>query len=100
MPIKSTATAVALPKKIIYINWNEQEVLTEEEFNDTVREKLDELMEDAYALGDFVSDHYDCTEIGRALMTATFREAVLEHYKEWCYNQVTDDMDGIEKFEV
>ncbi len=100
MPIKSTNTSIAIPKKVIYINWNEQEVLTEEEFNDSVRERLDELMEDTYCFGEFVTDNYDYTDIGHALMHADFREEVFERYKEWCYNQVTEDMDGIEKFEI
>ena len=100
MPIKSTNTAVAIPKKVIYINWHEQEVLTEEEFNNSIQERMDELMEDAHCLGDFVTDNYSYADIGYALMDADYREEILERYKEWCYSHVTEDMDGIEKFEI
>ena len=96
MPIKSTA----IPKKVIYINWNEQEVMTEEEFNDSVRERMDELVGDTHCFGDFVTDNYDYADIGHALMDAGFREEVLESYKEWCYAHITEDMEGIERFEI
>ena len=100
MPIKSTSTSIAIPKKVFYVNWHEQEVMTEEEFNDTVRERINELMEDTHALGDFVTDNYNYADIGQALVDADFREEIMEQYKKWCYNNVTEDMDGIEKFEI
>ena len=100
MPIKSTNTSIAIPKKVIYINWDEQEVLTAEEFNNSIQERIDELVEDTHCFGDFVTNEYDFADIGRALMDADFREEVLERYKEWCYNNVTEDMEGIERFEI
>ncbi len=100
MPIKSTNTAVTIPKKVIYVNWCEQEVLTEEEFNDSVQERIAEMKDDAYCFGDFVTDNYDYRDIGRALMNADFREEVIKHYEAWCYDHVIEEMDCIERFEV
>ena len=96
MPIKSSA----IPKKVIYINWDEQEVLTAEEFNNSIQERVDELVEDTHCFGDFVTDNYDYADIGRALMDEAFREEVLERYREWCYAHITEDMENIERFEI
>lgn len=90
----------SIPKKIIYIDWNEQKVLTKEEFEESIQKEVDELMKNTRNLGDFATDNYDFAEIGRALVDVNFCEEILERYKEWCYTYITEDMDGIERFEI
>ena len=95
MPIKSTAG----PKKIIYVDWDNREIYTEEEYRQYIANEVDELIEDKYALGEFINDNYDLSSIGEMVLDEHFREQALFDFREWCYNSVVEDR-HLERYEV
>lgn len=101
MPIKSANTAVAIPKKVIYVHWEEQEVYTEAEFRERITERIAEMLEDTHTLGDWITDNYSYDRIGSMLIDEGFREEVLEEYSNWCHERIEEELeDEYTRFEV
>ena len=101
MPIKSTNTAVAIPKKVIYVNWEEQEVYTEEEYQARVAELIEERIEDTHYLGDWITDNFSYDRIGGMLIDEGFREEVLMEYSDWCRDYIEEDLESaFSRYEV
>lgn len=101
MPVKSTNTAVTIPKKVIYVNWQEQEVYTEEEYRTRVAELLEERLEDTHSLGDWITDNFSYDRIGRMLIDESFREEVLMEYSDWCRDHAEEELeDEFARYEV
>jgi hypothetical protein len=101
MPIKSANTAVAIPKKVIYVHWGEQEVYTEEEYRARIAELITERLEDNHILGDWITDNYAYDRIGEMLIDEGFREEVLEEYSDWCRRNAEEELeDEFTRFEV
>lgn len=99
MPIKNTPSYVNLPKKVIYIDWHSQTVYTQEEYDDEVREAVDEMIADTHTLGEYISDNYDYQEVGRLLIDDQYRTQVLSEYRDWCYASVMEDKE-YERYEI
>lgn len=101
MPIKSANTAVAIPKKVIYVHWEEQEVYTEDEYRTRVAERIMEMLEDTHTLGDWITDNYSYDRIGSMLIDEGFREEVLEEYSNWCHERIDEELeDEYTRYEV
>lgn len=101
MPIKSANTAVAIPKKVIYVHWEEQEVYTEEEFRARITERIEEMLEDTHTLGDWITDNYAYDRIGSMLIDEGFREEVLNEYSDWCHERIEEELEEeFTRFEV
>lgn len=101
MPIKSTSTTMPIPKKVIYVHWEEQEVYTEEEFRTRIAEQLAEMLEDTHTLGDWITDNYSYDHIGSMLINEEFRNEVMEEYSNWCHERIEEELeDEFTRFEV
>lgn len=98
MPIKNNNKPF-LTKKI-YINWDEQEVLTAEEYEKHLNERLREMLEDEHVLGEWVCDNYDYHHIGRMVMDEGYRAEVMVEFESYCRDRVQDEDEEYEEVEL
>lgn len=86
----------------IYINWNEQQIMTQEEYDRIKEERLDERLQDDWEFREWLEGEYSIVEVFD--MGEFERDEVRERYTEWCEVCVADGMrdDGyaVEETEV
>ena len=94
MPIKSTNTTAKPLTKTIYINWSEQTVYTQEQYEDHLNSVLVEMLEDEALLGEWLSDNLNYRETGRLLIDEGYRAEMLAEYDSYCRDRIKDDEEG------
>lgn len=100
MPIKTNnSTARPLTKKI-YINWREQEVLTEEEYEKHLNEVMQGMLEDEDLLGEWICDNLNYRETGRLAMSEEYRAEVMAEFENYCRERAQDEEEEYEEVEV
>lgn len=86
----------------VYINWNEQQIMTQEEYERIKEERLDEKLQDDWDFNEWLAGEYNLNEIFD--MNEDEKDEVRERYTAWCEECVADGMrdDGyaIEETEV
>jgi hypothetical protein len=86
----------------IYINWNEQEIMTQEEYERIKAERLDEKLQDDWDFREWLEGEYSIAEVFD--MDETERDEVRERYTAWCEECVEslmrDDGYAVEETEV
>ena len=86
----------------IYINWNEQEVMTQEEYERIRDDRLDEKLQDDWDFNEWLAGEYNLYEIFS--MSEDEKDEVRDRYSAWCADCVADGMrdDGyaVEETEV
>ena len=86
----------------VYINWNEQEIMTQEEYERIRNDRLDEKLQDYWDFNEWLAGEYNLNEIFD--MGEDEKDEVRERYTAWCEECVEDGMrnDGyaIEETEV
>ncbi len=86
----------------IYINWNEQQIMTQEEYERIRGERLDEKLQDDWDFNEWLAGEYNLSEIFD--MGEDEKDEVRGRYTAWCEECVADSMrdDGyaIEETEV
>lgn len=99
MPVKNNSNRTFLTKKI-YINWSEQEVLTEEEYEKHLNEVMEEMLEDESILGEWLSDNLNYRETGRLMLSAEYRAEMMAEYENYCRDRAQEEDDEWEEVEV
>lgn len=94
MPIKNNNSVARPLTKKVYINWDEQEVLTVEEYEKHLNETMQEMLEDEYILEEWLCDNYDYRNMGRMLMDGEYRIKVMAEFKDYCRDRIKDDEEG------
>lgn len=74
----------------IYINWNEQEVMTQEEYERIRDDRLDEKLQDDWEFNEWLAGEYNLYEIFS--MSEDEKDEVRERYTAWCEECVADGM--------
>lgn len=86
----------------IYINWNEQEIMTQEEYERIKNDRLDEKLQDDWDFNEWLAGEYNLYEVFS--MDEYEKDEARERYTAWCAECVEDGMrdDGyaIEETEV
>lgn len=99
MPIKNNSNRTFITKKI-YINWCEQEVLTEEEYEKHLNEIMREMLEDENVLGEWLCDNLYYHQIGRMVMDEKYRAEKMAEFEEYCRDRIKDEDDEWQEVEV
>lgn len=86
----------------IYINWNDQELMTQEEYERIRDDRLDEKLQDDWDFNEWLAGEYNLNEIFD--MSEDEKDDVRDRYRSYCEECVEDGMrdDGyaIEETEV
>lgn len=86
----------------IYINWNEQEVMTQEEYERIRDDRLDEKLQDDWDFNEWLAGEYNLYEVFS--MSEEEKDDARDRYTAWCAECVADGMrdDGyaVEETEV
>ena len=86
----------------IYINWNEQQIMTQEEYERIRDDRLDEKLQDDWDFNEWLAGEYNLYEVFS--MDEDEKDEARERYTAWCEECVEDGMrdDGytIEETEV
>lgn len=98
MPIKNNSKPF-LTKKI-YINWDEQEVLTAEEYEKHLNEVMQEMLEDEALLGEWLSDNLNYRETGRLMLSEEYRAELMAEYENYCRDRAKDEDEEWDEVEV
>ena len=67
----------------IYVNWRDEEVLTEDEYNELVREMAEDLRTSDYNFSEFLEDNYSHRELWEA--DEERRAEIMEHWVDKCF---------------
>lgn len=94
MPVKNNNSVARPLTKKVYINWDEQEVLTVEEYEKHLNETMREMLEDEHILGEWLCDNYDYHNMGRMLMDGEYRAEVMAEFEDYCRDRIKDDEEG------
>jgi prenyltransferase beta subunit len=100
MPIKSTNSNKTFLTKKIYINWCEQEVLTEEEYEKHLNEVMEEMLKDEALLGEWICDNLNYRETGRLAMDKEYHAEVMAEFEGYCRDRVQEEDGEWEEVEV
>lgn len=74
----------------VYVDYNNQEVLNEEEYQARLEEKIEELLEDEWEFNDWLAAEYTIRELFD--MTADEREEALERWHSTCEDNARDGL--------
>lgn len=74
----------------IYVNWYDQEVLTEAEYNERAKEMAEQLRSSDYGFSEFLEQHYSHRELFEA--NEEERATILENWAEECLNDAYDEL--------
>lgn len=99
MPIKNNNSKPLLTKKV-YINWREQEILTEEEYEKHLNEVMQEMLEDDGLLGEWIFDNLNYREAGRLAMSEEYRAEVMADFENYCRDRARDEEEEYEEVEL
>ena len=77
----------------VYVNWQEREILTEDEFNEMKQNEARNLFEDEDEFKDWLNCVYSASEIFE--MTAEERIEVQKRWDEYCVDEIQDNLDYI-----
>lgn len=99
MPIKGNNNKTFLTKKI-YINWDEQEVLTAEEYEKHLNEVMQEMLEDESLLGEWLCDNYSYHHIGRLMLNEEYRVEMMAEYENYCRERAREEEEEYEEVEL
>lgn len=94
MPVKSVNTTAKPLTKTIYINWSEQEVYSQEEYEKRINEALTEMLEDESLVGEWLTDNLSYHDIGRLMLDEEYRAEVMVAYDSYCRERIKDDEEG------
>ena len=75
----------------VYVNWNERDILTEDEFNEMKQNKARNMFEDEDEFKDWLNSDYSASEIFE--MTAEERIEVQKRWDDYCINETQDNLD-------
>lgn len=75
----------------VYVNWNERDILTEDEFNEMKQNKARNMFEDEDEFKDWLNTDYSASEIFE--MTAEERIEVQKRWDEYCMSETQDNLD-------
>ena len=77
-------------KVIVYINWNEREVISEKEYKEKIEKSANEYVESHADFADWLNDQYRADDIWE--MPESDRIAVKEDYCETCRIWAEDEV--------
>ena len=75
----------------VYVNWNERDILTEDEFNEMKQNKARNMFEDEDEFKDWLNSDYSASEIFE--MTTEERIEVQKRWDEYCMSETQDNLD-------
>lgn len=75
----------------VYVNWNERDILTEDEFNELKQNKARNMFEDEDEFKDWLNCGYSASEIFE--MTTEERVEIQKKWDEYCADEVQDNLD-------
>ena len=73
-----------------YVNWNDQVLLTDEEYEARVKETAKDIEEEDDAFSDFLAERYSPTEIFD--FEEKDKTSVREEFREWCEGTAKMDL--------
>ena len=93
MPIKNSNIAPS-KTKVIYINWSDREVYSQEEYEKHLDEVKAEMLEDESILGEWILDNFNYREVGKIATDSDYREYVYAEFEKYCRERIQDDEEG------
>lgn len=66
----------------IFVNWRDEEILTESKYNERTREMAEDLRTDGYDFSKFLEQHYTCLELFEA--NEEERAKIMERWVDQC----------------
>ena len=75
----------------VYVNWNERDILTEDEYNEMKQNKARNMFEDEDEFKDWLNCYYSASEIFE--MTAEERLEIQKRWDEYCVDETQDNLD-------
>ena len=74
----------------VYVNWNDQVLLTEAGYAEWAKETAEEMEEEEDAFEDFLNEHYYCAEI--FYFSEEEKARVREEFREKCKKMAEEDL--------
>ena len=76
----------------VYVNWEEQEILSESEFSEMIANKTKEKIDDDYELNHFLEyqSTYSYSEVFR--LTAKEKDKIYKEFQEYCREEAEADV--------
>lgn len=74
----------------VYVDYNNQEVLNEEEYQARLEEKIEELLEDEWEFNEWLAQEFTVRELFD--MTADERQEAMERWHDTCENNARDGL--------
>lgn len=77
-------------KVIVYVNWHEEEVISEKEYKEKIEKSANEYVESHADFADWLAEHYNSDAIW--FMEEAEKEIVREEYREACQCWAEDEV--------
>lgn len=78
----------------VYVDYNNQEVLNEEEYQARLEEKIEEMLEDEWEFNDWLAQEFTVRELFD--MTSDERQEAMERWHSACEENAREDLAGNE----
>lgn len=75
----------------VYVNWEDQRVLSEKQFNEMISETIKDKFNDDYELNHYLEWENPHTYSEIFFLTATEKEELYKKFKNYCEEQVEED---------
>lgn len=85
------------PRLVIYVNWNEQEIVVADEYYSMLKDKAEEIASDEWAFEGWLNENYAACEIWD--LTDEQKEEIHAKWVSHCESEADDDL-GYERVEV
>ena len=85
------------PTLVLYVNWNEQEILRADEYYTILKDKAQEIASDEWAFEGWLNENYSACEVWD--MTDEQMEEVRAKWVSHCESEADDDL-GYERVEI
>jgi hypothetical protein len=81
----------------VFVDWWNEEILTEEEYNKRAREMAEDFRTSDYNFSEFLEEHYSHRELWDA--NEKERAKIMEHWVDKCLDEAYDEL-GFENIEL
>ena len=74
----------------VYVNWNDEEILSTKQYEDFVEEKVNELKSDKDAFNEWLDRNYNVSELWNE--DGADKEIIKAEWETHCWDEVTYDL--------
>lgn len=78
-------------KVTVYANWCEQEVINKAEYEERLKEHIDERFNDQEAFIEYLCNEISMEDIWKATSNASTRKHILEQWQQQCKEEIYDE---------